>query len=132
MPLSEAERAFRVVLAAKSSKNEIFCRKSHTVSFESSRAPNRFSANTILGVKHLIEASLDVSCFICGGGYGCFRFELGSDREEFNDVALGDLFQSEAVSNYLSECGIYSIVFWGSDGHAANKKKELLHSRCAS
>lgn len=132
MSLSEVDRAFRVVLAAQSSKNEIFCRKSHTASFESNRSPNRFSVNTILGVKRLIEANLNIGCFICGGGYGCLRFELGSDQDGFNAEALQDLFQSEVVSDYLYECGIYSIVFWGCDGHAADKKKELLHSRCAS
>src|SRR5688572_7404512 len=100
MTLTDADKAFRVVRAAQASRRETFCAKSRRVSFLSTRPPNRFSVNVVLGAKRLLETHLDVSCSICGGGYGCLQFEIGSDSPRFSIDSIASLLQSESAKNY--------------------------------
>lgn len=132
MSLTDVDRAFRIVLAARDSKNELFCKKSRQIFVFSDREPSRFSVNVVLGVKQMIEANLDLSCFICGGGYGCFRFELGSNEKAFTSERLSLLFAQPFAQDYLEELGVNSVVFRGENSNAAYKKEELLYSGSAS
>ncbi|WP_162225113.1 hypothetical protein [Erythrobacter sp. SG61-1L] len=132
MPLNDLDRAFRVVLAAKQSRREKFFRKKSTAIFLSDKTINRFSVNIILGSKRLIESNLNVSCYICGGGYGCLTFELGSDEPIFNAKSILGLVDQDYSREYLSEIGIFSISFRGVDGDGATSKEELLYSRSSS